>query len=156
MAEAKSYAERLFDYRNVGPLEPDYARDALILPAKSVGATYTDEAVEAVEAILVQTQRYPYFLQEWGQQAWAQATQSPFTNDNVTAATDVALAKLDESFFRVRFERLTPLEKRYMRAMAELGPGPRRSGDVSDKLQRPTRQLGSCRAGLIQKGVMFQ
>jgi hypothetical protein len=79
---------------------------------------------DAIVSILERTHCYPYFLQEWGKHSWDAASRSPINESDAHFATEQALAELDASFFRVRFDRLTPSEKRYMRAMAELGPGP--------------------------------
>ncbi len=152
MGKAKSYAERLFEFQTIGPLQPDDARNAIILPAANQGVDY---APEAVNEIISATQGYPYFLQEWGQHCWRIASQSPITLADAYTATETAIAQLDTSFFRVRFDRLTPLEKRYMRAMAELGPGPHRSGDVSDLLQRKVSTLAPTRSSLIRKGMAY-
>ena len=94
-------------------------------------------------------------MQEWGKHAWEHAVQSPIRREDVEAATSTAVAALDESFFRVRFDRLTPAEKRYLRAMAELGPGPHRSGDIAEQLQRKVTSLGPARAQLIDKGMVW-
>lgn len=152
LAKAKSYAERMFDFQEIGPLDPSAAADALVIPARLQDVEYESLAVDhIVEA----TSRYPYFLQEWGKHAWQIAASSPIRLSDAEAATDAAIAHLDSSFFRVRFDRLTPLEKRYMRAMAELGPGPHRSGDVADVLQRDVRGLGPTRGTLIRKGMAY-
>lgn len=149
---AKSYAERLFDFTEVGSLSPDDARTALAKPAR-------DEGVEieaaALERIITETGGYPYFLQEWGKNVWDVATASPITAADVERATESAVASLDESFFRVRFDRLTPSEKRYLRAMAELGPGPHRSGDIAEVLGRKVTSLGPVRSKLIGKGMIW-
>ena len=149
---AKSYAERLFEFPEVGPLAPEHARQALRSPAARHGVAYTDEALDE---ILVQTQAYPYFLQEWGKHCWQCAPASPITRAVVDRASDIAIAELDASFFRVRFDRLTPSEKRYLRAMAELGPGPHRSGDVANRLGAKVQSVAPVRAGLIAKGMVF-
>lgn len=142
----------MFDFQEIGPLDADAAADALVIPAKSQDVQYE---TSAVDHIVDATQRYPYFLQEWGKHAWQIATESPIRLVDAVAATEAAIAHLDSSFFRVRFDRLTPLEKRYMRAMAELGPGPHRSGDVADVLRRDVRGLGPTRGALIRKGMAF-
>ena len=152
LGEAKSYAERLFDFLEIGPLSPSDAREAIVRPIETEGAAIADDAVSL---IIEKTQCYPYFLQEWGKHAWDVATTSPIERQDVANASDVAVAALDESFFRVRFDRLTPTEKRYLRAMAELGPGPHRSGDVADQLGRRVQSLGPTRAGLISKGMIW-
>jgi len=149
---AKSYAERLFDFPEVGALEEAAARFALIAPAEKEGVAFEDPAL--VE-ILRQTRGYPYFLQEWGKHAWSVAASSPITADNVREATTHAMADLDASFFRVRFDRLTPAEKHYLRAMAALGSGPHRSGDIAEKLGRKVNSLGPTRSALIGKGMVY-
>jgi len=152
MGKAKSYAERLFNFPEVGPLTAPAARIAIAKPAKAEGADIDEEALEL---ILQQTQRYPYFLQEWGKHAWDTAQASPITVVDVQLATKSAIAALDESFFRVRFDRLTPAEKKYLRAMAGLGPGPHRSGDIADDLKRKVTALGPTRNNLIAKGMVW-
>jgi len=152
MGEAKSYAERLFDFPEIGPLSPIYAREAILRPAQNEGVQILDEAVDL---IVQKTQGYPYFLQEWGKHTWDVATEDPIRRQDVLNASDEAIAALDESFFRVRFDRLTPSEKKYLRAMAELGPGPHRSGDIAIELGRNVQSLGPTRAGLISKGMIW-
>lgn len=149
---ARSYAERLFDFPEVGPLPNPAARIAIVKPARDQGVSITDEALER---IVTQTRGYPYFLQEWGKHAWNAAPSSPITGQDVDRASHVAIAALDESFFRVRFDRLTPAEKRYLRAMAVLGPGPHRSGDIADQLGRKVTSLGPTRNQLIAKGMIW-
>lgn len=150
--EAKSYAERLFDFPEVGPLDAADARLAIEKPIRDEGA---DIENHAVERILSETQGYPYFLQEWGKHAWDAAPASPITARDVEVASRTAVAALDASFFRVRFDRLTPLQKRYLRAMAELGPGPHRSGDIADALGRKVTSLAPTRNELIGKGMIW-
>ncbi len=152
MGEAKSYAERLFDFPEIGALSPPDAREAIVRPAENEGAAIDGDAVEL---IIEKTQGYPYFLQEWGKHTWDIAPQSPIRRDDVLEASDEAVAALDESFFLVRFDRLTPTEKKYLRAMAELGPGPHRSGDIAEELGRSVSSLGPTRAGLIAKGMIW-
>ena len=149
---AKSYAERLFDFPEIGALDEDAARAALAKPAEAEGVGF--EAA-GMNAILAKTHCYPYFLQEWGKHAWETALQSPITLSDVEQASATAIAALDESFFRVRFDRLTPAEKRYLRAMAELGPGPHRSGDIANELGRQVTSLGPTRSQLIAKGMVW-
>jgi hypothetical protein len=152
LGEAKSYAERLFDFPAIGPLSDADAREALVKPAQNENVVILEAAVDL---IIEKTKGYPYFLQEWGKHTWDVAPLSPITEQDVVNASDVAIAALDESFFRVRFDRLTPAEKRYLRLMAELGPGPHRSGDIAESLGRNVRSLGPTRAGLIQKGMIW-
>ena len=149
---AKSYAERLFDFPEIGPLAPEAARRAIEKPALAEGVRI---AGDALRQILMQSRRYPYFLQEWGKHAWDAADASPIGLGDVERASATAVAALDESFFRVRFDRLTPAERRYLRAMAALGPGPHRSGDVARILERPVTSLGPTRSQLIAKGMVW-
>ncbi|MGK2952801.1 MAG: ATP-binding protein [Thiobacillus sp.] len=149
---AKSYAERLFEYPEIGPLNEDEARRALVVPAKELGVDYEEGALEE---ILNQTKAYPYFLQEWGKHSWHCADASPITREDAVSATELAIQELDASFFRVRFDRLTPAEKRYLRAMAELGEGPHRSGDIAHLLNRDVRTVAPTRSSLIGKGMVY-
>ena len=152
MGDAKSYAERLFEFPEIGPLSADAAKLAITKPIEAEGAEIT---ADAVERILADTRCYPYFLQEWGQRSWEAADASPIEADDVDRATATAVAALDESFFRVRFDRLTPQEKRYLRAMSELGPGPHRSGAIAECLKREVSALGPVRSALIAKGMIW-
>ncbi len=150
--EAKSYAERLFDYPAVGPLDDAAAREALRAPAQREGVDYTDEALAE---IVRHTQGYPYFLQEWGKHAWNTAAGSPISQRDAEDATERAILQLDEGFFRIRLDRLTPREKVYLRAMAELGPGPHRSGEIAETMGVPVQSVGPLRANLIGKGMIY-
>ncbi len=152
MGKARSYAERLFEFPEVGALEPSAARAAIRKPIEGAGAAIDEDALER---ILRETECYPYFLQEWGKHAWDAAPHSPITLGHVEVATVSAVAALDQSFFRVRFDRATPFERVYLRAMAELGPGPHRSGDVATKLGRPVTSLAPTRAQLVAKGMIW-
>jgi hypothetical protein len=152
MGRAKSYAERLFDFPEVGALSPEDARLAIEKPAAAEGVTIDDDALHRIGEA---THGYPYFLQEWGKHAWDAAAQSPITLQDVARGSVTAVAALDESFFRVRFDRLTPSEKRYLRAMAELGPGPHRSGAIADVLGRNVSSLAPVRSSLIGKGMIW-
>ena len=152
MGNAKSYAERLFDFPEVGPLLPDDATRAIEKPARDEGAQFEPEALRC---ILSQTHCFPYFLQEWGKHVWDVAEESPIKATDVAIASESAVAALDGSFFRVRFDRMTPSEKRYLRAMAELGPGPHRSGDIAAELDRKVTSLGPTRSQLIAKGMVW-
>jgi len=152
MGEAKSYAERLFDFPDVGPLPPADARRALEKPALEQGIEFEPAALEH---LLAEAQGYPYFLQEWGKHTWDAAETSPITVADVQAASRLTIAALDEGFFRVRFDRLTPGQKQYLRAMAELGSGPHRSGDIAAELGRKVTSLGPVRSQLISKGMVW-
>ena len=152
MGRAKSYAERLFDFPQIGPLTVEAARLAIRKPAAEQGINVNEDALDQ---IIKETRGYPYFLQEWGKHSWDVATSSPITLADVKQATTSAIAALDDSFFRVRFDRLTPLEKRYLRAMSDIGAGPHRSGDIAEKLGRDVTSLGPTRSQLIVKGMIW-
>lgn len=152
MGKAKSYAERLFEFPQIGPLDAPAAETAILKPAQAQGV---DVEKPALDEIVVQTRGYAYFLQEWGKHAWDCASASPITLTDVRVATVTVIAALDESFFRVRFDRLTAAEKKYLRAMADLGPGPHRSGDIAKKLNRQVTALGPTRNQLIAKGMIW-
>ncbi len=152
VGRAKSYAERLFEFTEIGALSPEDARLAIAKPAKDEGVVIEPRALDA---IVSQTQCYPYFLQEWGKHVWDVAERSPVTAGDVEDASRQAVANLDESFFRVRFDRLTPAEKIYLRAMAQLGAGPHRSGDIAGVLDRRVSSLAPTRSQLIDKGMIW-
>jgi hypothetical protein len=150
--EAKSYAERLFTYPEVGSLDMDSAHLALAKPASQEGVDFTPEAIDE---ILELTKRYPYFIQEWGYYAWNIASASPISLPDVEKATPAVIEALDKNFFRVRFDRLTSREQKYLRAMAELGPGPYRTGDIAQKLGVEASEFAPTRASLIKKGMVW-
>jgi len=150
--EAKSYAERLFKFPEIGQLSKIDAARALVDPAAQLDVTYEEAAVDA---IVDYTEGYPYFLQEYGNVLWTLADASPIMARNVDEARGAVEAKLDGSFFRVRAERMTELELRYMRAMAELGPEPHQAKDVAALLDRTSAQLGPTRSRLIDKGLLY-
>ena len=152
MGKAKSYAERLFEFPEIGALSAADARLALAKPAAKAGVEIEEPALQS---IIDYTQGYPYFLQEWGKHVWDVAASSPITVDDVAVASQQAMAALDTDFFLVRFDRLTPSERRYVRAMAELGPGPHRSGKIANQLARPVNSLAPTRSQLINKGVIW-
>lgn len=149
---AKSYAERLFDFPEIGSLAQADARAVLATPAEEHGVEFS---MDALDSLLEFTQGYPYFLQEWGYHVWNAAPQSPITLDDVRLAARDVQRRLDENFFRVRMDRLTPAEKRYLGAMAELGAGPHRSGDIAAKLGVKVESVAPRRSGLIQKGMVY-
>jgi hypothetical protein len=151
--EAKSYAERLFDYPPVGPLDEEAVVAAIRQPIEGEGESISDEALKE---IVRQTEGYPYFLQEWGHQAWNVAGSSPIGIEDIRAASASALKRLDGGFFRVRFDRLTPKEREYVIAMASVGSrGPYRSSDVANKLGENIQALGPRRAKIIHKGMIY-
>jgi hypothetical protein len=149
---AKSYAERLFDYPELGPLKSEDAKAALQEPVKIEGISFTQEAL--IEIMRV-TEGYPYFLQEWGYQAWNIAEHSLIDIHVAKLATTSSIQRLDQSFFRVRFDRLTPREKEYLRALAELGSDPQRSGDIAEKLGLDVKNAAPLRNNLIKKGMIY-
>jgi hypothetical protein len=150
--ESKSYAERLFSFPDVGALsEPDTAK-ALQDPARAAGVAF---AVDSLQEIYRLTKGYPYFLQEWGYQSWNLAATSPITLQIVQNATATVIPRLDQNFFRVRFDRLTPSEKNFLRAMSALGPGAHRTGDIASTLNVKVTSLGPVRAKLIKKGMVY-
>ena len=150
--EAKSYSERLFRFPQIGELDASDARDALVLPAADLGVGFASDAVDFMVAY---TQGYPYFLQEYGRVVWDETSVSPVTLDDVESVLPLVEAGLDESFFRVRAERTTELELRYLYAMAELGPKPQRASDVARRIQRTVEQAGPIRSRLIDKGLLY-
>jgi hypothetical protein len=151
--EAKSYSERLFRFVNIGALAPDtFARDALELPAGALGVDY---APDAVSHIVTYTQGYPYFLQEYGRIVWDESSDSPISEDDARSVQPLVEERLDESFFRVRAERTTELELRYLFAMAELGPEPHRATVVARRIGRTVEQAGPLRSRLIDKGLLY-
>lgn len=150
--DAKSYAERLFEFPLVDRLSDEDARAALVIPAQSEGADYTDAALDAV---LGAGHGYPYFLQEWGYRTWNAAVGPVITADEVGAVSASVIDHLDDNFFRVRFDRLTPAERRYLRAMAGLGPGPHRSGDIAGELDVRVETVAPRRSSLIAKGMLW-
>lgn len=149
---AKSYAERLFDYPELGPLKKSDAKAALQEPVQKEKCAFTEEALEEIYHV---TEGYPYFLQEWGYQAWNLASQSPIDIYAVKKATNESIRRLDQNFFRVRFDRLTPREKVYLRALAELGTDPQRSGDVAEVLGIDVQNAAPLRNNLIRKGMIY-
>lgn len=150
--EAKSYAERLFDYPPVGPLDAEAAASAIREPIVDEGAAIEDRALAE---IVRKTEGYPYFLQEWGSHTWNVAPESPITAADVRLASAQVLEALDEGFFRVRLDRLTPRERDYVRAMAKLGAGPHRSGDIAAELGMSVTTAAPLRSGLIRKGMIY-
>ena len=150
--EAKSYSERLFSFPDIGALSSEDAASALEGPARAAGVVFESAALEEIYRL---TKGYPYFIQEWGYQAWNLAPASPITLQIVKNATAEVVPRLDKNFFRVRFDRLTPSEKNFLRAMAELGPGAHRIGDIADVLKIKGTSLSPVRADLIKKGMIY-
>lgn len=150
--ESKSYAERLFSFPDIGALSATDAAKALQDPAQAKGVMFEAAALKEVFRL---TKGYPYFIQEWGYQAWNLTKDSPITKRTVTATTNLVVPRLDQNFFRVRFDRLTPSEKNFLRAMAELGAEAQRTGDIAQLLGVKTTSLSPVRASLIKKGMIY-
>lgn len=150
--ESKSYAERLFRYPKIGALTNEDATLAILNPIRSEGSEID---ASAVEKIIEVTEGYPYFIQQWSHDAWNIADGPRITVEDIVRADEISIRQLDESFFRVRFDRCTPSEKRYMRALADLGPGPHRSGDIAERLGVKTTSVGPTRGKLIKKGMIY-
>jgi AAA ATPase domain len=149
---AKSYAERLFEFPRIDSLDDAQARDVLRLPAKDQGVEFENDALDE---LLARTHGYPYFLQEWGYEVWNVAAASPVTLHDVRDAAPLVQTKLDENFFKVRMDRLTPAERAYLHAMAELGPGPHRSGDIAAQMHVQVESVAPRRSALIRKGMVY-
>ncbi len=150
--EAKSYSERLFRFPSIDRLPREQALRALVQPASDLGVAF---AGEAADEIVAYTEGYPYFIQEYGRIVWDEAEDTLIRASDVASVRPLVAAKLDGSFFRVRAERTTPLELRYLRAMAELGRDPQKAGDVAAVLKRNAAQVGPTRARLIEKGLLY-
>jgi hypothetical protein len=150
--ESKSYAERLFNFPNIGELSKEDAYKALRDPARAVGVNFEEKALEKIYEM---THGYPYFLQEWGYKAWNQAQSNTITYHTVNLATQEVIEQLDNNFFRVRFDRLTPGERFFLRTMADLGEGPYKAGDIADKSDVKVSALSSTRANLMKKGMIY-
>ncbi len=152
VGDSKSYAERLFNFPIIGPLSEEDAIIALSHPVQQEGVDFTPEALHEIYRF---TQGYPYFIQEWGYQTWNHAISSPITIQVVKEASDIIIKRLDENFFRVRFDRLTPKEKEYLHAMAELENAPYKTSDIAERLSKSIQQLGTIRDNLIKKGMVY-
>lgn len=150
--EAKSYAERLFLFLNVGPLSQVDTEKGLQNPVNKLGVSFSQEALNM---IFTKTLGYPYFVQEWGSLSWDIATSTPISSEVIGSVNTIITPKLDESFFRVRFDRLTNKEKLYLRAMAELGSEPQRTGDIAGILGAKLQSLTLTRSNLIKKGMIY-
>jgi AAA ATPase domain len=150
--KSKSYAERLFDFPIVGPLTGEDARNALQVPVKKYGISFDEDALNEIVDL---TKGYPYFIQVWGYYSWDIAEFSPIGIDVIKGIRSTVIQYLDDNFFRVRFDRLTPRERDYMRAMAELGSDAHRSGDIADVLGIHVQSAAPLRSGLIKKGMIY-
>ena len=150
--DAKSYAERLFKFPRIGNLSPDDAKAALVRPAADEGVTFADDALDEAVAI---SGGYPYFVQELGYAVWTVAEGPVVSLDDVQTTVPGYEAKLDESFFRVRLDRATELQRAYLRAMAQLGPEPQKASDVAEVMGRTSQNLAPTRAELINMGLLY-
>jgi hypothetical protein len=142
----------LFEFPEIGSLDPGDARAALLIPAQALGVDFTDGALDLIGAA---TGGYPYFLQEWGYHLWNATDSSPVTAEDVRHARPGVIEHLDRNFFAVRFDRLTPKEKKYLQAMADLGPGPHRSGDIATHFGVRVETVAPRRSALITKGMIY-
>ena len=150
--EAKSYSERLFDFHALEPLQDHEAETALKLPAKREGVRFRGNSLKK---IIAASSGYPYFVQEWGKHAWDIASENVITDQDVESAGVLVEASLDRSFYRVRTDRLTEKELEYLQAMAQLGQGPHRSGDIATQLKTTSHKVAPLRDRLIKKGMIF-
>ena len=150
--KSKSYAERLFRYPQIGALSQADGRDAILKPVLAEAARIDEDAIAEILRISV---RYPYFIQQWSYDSWNMAQDDRITRDDVTRANAVSIAALDGNFFRVRYDRCTRCERRYMRALATFGEGAHRSGDIAGRLGLRSQALGPVRSSLIKKGMIY-
>ena len=150
--ESKSYAERLFAFPDIGALSEADANQAISEPTVQEGVILSAAALTETYRL---TKGYPYFIQEWGYQMWNLAVSSPIELELVQSAADAVVRRLDQNFFRVRFDRLTPGEKNFLRAMAQLGSGAIRSGDIANCLGVKVNSIGPVRSKLIKKGMIY-
>lgn len=150
--EAKTYAERLFQFPNIGPLSKNDVYKALQEPVKKYGVKFTKQALDKIFQL---TEGYPYFVQEWGYQSWNQTKHSPITLQHIQDSTLCVIQRLDENFFRVRFHRLTTSERNFLRAMAAVKSRSKLTSDIAAKLGFKIHQVGTVRAKLIKKGMIF-
>ena len=150
--EAKSYAERLFRYPTIGPLDATAAAEAVGIPIRNEGAAITQDAIKR---IFDATNGYPFFLQEWSYQAWDIAPGPEITLEDVNNSHDTVIRSLDEGFFKVRMDRLTRAETEFVAAMANLGDGPYAISDIARALGKKTQSLGPARASIIHKGMIY-
>ena len=149
---SKSYAERLFTYPKIGALAEHDAVAAIMNPALQEGVAFDEEAIAEIMKV---TECYPYFIQQWSHDAWNVAQGETITEQDVKKATPISITTLDQSFFQVRFDRCTPTEKLYMRALADLGAGHHRSGDIAERLKLNTTSAAPTRSALIKKGMIY-
>ena len=152
LSASKSYSERLFRYVRIDRLERTAADLALIAPAEREEVTFEPGALDALYRA---ADGYPYFVQAYGKVTWDVATGSPVTANDVSVAAPEAEGELAVGFFGSRYERATPAEREYMRAMAALGDDPVPTSAVAEELGRKPSSLSPARDGLIKKGLIY-
>ncbi|MGN2635169.1 AAA family ATPase [Nocardia takedensis] len=154
LSASKSYSERLFSYHRIDRLDRESANQALIAPAEREDVAFT---TEALDALYEKADGYPYFVQAYGKAAWDQAPESPITAQDVEVAAPTAEEELAVGFFGSRYDRATPAEREYMRAMADLSgdDGPVATSAVATELNRKPASLSPARDGLIKKGLIY-
>lgn len=152
LSDQRSYAERLFDYRVIGSLDPVEAAEALVEPARRHGASFAEEAQSAV---VDASGGYPYFIQTFGDKVWTNAADRRITVEDARAGLDDGWAALDEGFYPARWDRATPSERRYLRAMADDEDAPSRTSAVATRLGQTLTQLSQARQSLINKGIVY-
>lgn len=152
LSEARSYAERLFEYRVIGPLSPPDAAAALLEPARMLGGDFTDAALNL---LLEASAGYPYFLQEYGHATWNEAVENPFTASDAELGIDRGRARLDGGFYRSRWDRATKAERQFLRAMTPDGGAPSSTSSVAERMAKSASGIGPARAALISKGLIY-
>ncbi|MBG6216121.1 hypothetical protein IWX75_000558 [Arthrobacter sp. CAN_A6] len=152
LSEARTYAERLFTYRTIGPLADADAQYALTRPAKEMGAEFSQDALTV---LLDASGRYPYFIQEFGKAIWDAAPSSPFTEEDAEVAVSIGRSQLDAGFFSSRWGRATRKERGYLRAMAHDGDTGSSTSQVAERVGVKVTALGPARAQLINKGIIY-
>jgi hypothetical protein len=152
VARAATYAERMFTVANLGPLSPDQVVEAVTAPAEEIGVTWSPAAADA---IVDRSDGYPFFVQVWAYHTWNTATDDPLSVDDVVRAEPAARLALDASFFAARIARIPESEVTYVRALASLGPGPHRSGEVAAAAGRGTPEVAAFRDRLIREGLIY-
>lgn len=152
LREAKSYAERLFEYRRVGPLDTDAAEAALVRPAEARDVRWESEAAKRILAV---SGGYPYFVQVYGKSTWDFAKTSPIDVEDATVGTQAGLMELDIGLYGSRWEDATPGQKAYLRAVAEGGDEPSPTGEVAARLNRKPNEVSVPRDELIRKGLLY-
>jgi hypothetical protein len=152
LSASKSYSERLFRYARIDRLDREAADQALLAPAEREDVLFKQDALDALYEA---ADGYPYFVQAYGKVTWDVAAASPITMADVRVAAPEAESELAVGFFGSRYERATPAEREYMRAMAAIGDEPVPTSNVADELGRKPSSLSPARDGLIKKGLIY-